>query len=397
MRPHDPLRIEMLLPSMARAGMEMVSASLARGLSKRGHEVGFTCTEEVGELGEQLMDEGYRVSVVPAPGLRPNVLPRELAPWLHRVAPDVVHVHGGLWLKGAQAARSAGVPRVMLTLHGIAPVQAWYLPLYYRLAVARADVVTAVTPTLEQHLLSVAGAPRHKLRLIVNGIPTERFAPGTRSPALRRALGIPADAPVAGNVARLHPVKNHELLLDAFALLLHRHPAAHLLLVGDGPQRVAVEEHAGRLGIAARVHITGVVPDSAPYLREMDVFALSSHIEGLSISLLEAMASGVPVVATAVGGTPLLLQEGACGRLVTPGDAAGVANAIGEILAGGKTVAAAVACARAIVLEHYSMERMVHAYEEAYLSPPTTPRGTGRSLVNRHDRDGMMSGRSRQS
>jgi glycosyltransferase involved in cell wall biosynthesis len=366
MRPRAPLRIEMLLPSMARAGMEMVSAALARGLSARGHEVGFTCTEEVGELGEQLVDEGFRVSVVPAPGLRPNVLPRELAPWLHRIAPDVVHVHGGLWLKGAQAGRRAGVPRVMLTLHGIAPVEAWYLPLYYRLAIARADVVTAVTPALERHLLRVAGVPRNKLRLIVNGIPTERFATAPRSPALREALGIPVDAPVVGNVARLHPVKNHELLLEAFARVRAHFPAAHLLLVGDGPRRAVIEERAGRLGMASYVHVTGVVPDSAPYLREMDVFALSSHIEGLSISLLEAMASGVPVVATSVGGTPMLLQDGACGRLTRPGDAEDLAAAVADALAGGPSVAATAASARALVHEHYSIERMVDAYEEAY-------------------------------
>jgi glycosyltransferase involved in cell wall biosynthesis len=359
------LRIEMMLPTMARAGMETVTATLGRELSRRGHEVGFTCILGIGEVGEDLEREGFRVANVPAPGLRPNLVPRELGGWLRQVRPDVVHIHSGLWLKGVQAARRASVPTVY-THHGVRPVEPWHMPWYNRVAARRTDRIVAVSESVRRYLIEVAGARADRVSVILNGVPTDRFRARSRSVELRQRLGIPRDAAVVGCVARLHPVKNHELLLDAFAIVRRSRSNAFLLLVGDGPLRAEVERRAAEHGLDAALRITGVVPDTAPLYNEMDVHVLASHVEGTSISLLEAMASEVPVVATAVGGNPALLDSGRLGRLVPPAHAHALAGSILELLEDTALRERLTAQALAELKRSYSVENMADCYEVVY-------------------------------
>jgi glycosyltransferase involved in cell wall biosynthesis len=369
------LRIEMLLPTMERAGMELVTAALGGALRERGHDVGFTCIEGIGDVGRDLAADGFRVSNVDAPGLRPNVFPRELGRWLGQVAPDVVHIHSGVWLKGAQGAHHAGVRGIVFTLHGIRPVEPWYLPWYNRLAALRTNRIVAVSESLQQYLLDVVGAPADRVQVIHNGVSTETFRPRQRSPGLRHELGVPEDAIVIGCVARLHPVKNHDLLVDAFARLRQHVPRAFLLLVGDGARRAEVEAQVARLGLHDAVRITGVLDSTAAVYNEMDVFALSSHIEGTSISILEAMAAGVPVVATAVGGNPALLGDGERGLLSPAGDAAAFAGTLLALLRDAPLRERLAERGREAVLRRYSVRSMAAAYEDAYAAALAMPRG----------------------
>jgi glycosyltransferase involved in cell wall biosynthesis len=364
----------MLLPSLPRAGMEVMAASLGRGLAERGHEVGFTCIAGPGQLGEELRDHGFRVSVVAAPGLRPNLFPAELGPWLRRLQPDIVHIHSGIWLKGAQAARHALVPRVVYTLHGILVVEPWHSRVLSWLAARRTDHIVAVSESLGRYLRAAVGAAAGKVHVIPNGVSTRRYAPGPRSPELRRALGIPDGACVVGNVARLQPEKNHELLLEAFGRLRRQHPLAFLLLVGDGNCRSHLEEKIDSLGMREHVRITGTVSDTAPIYNELDLFVLSSAIEGTSMSILEAMASGVPVVATAVGGTPELLGEGAFGVLVPAGEPAALAAAMANALADPAGTRTRSRAARERVFANYSEARMIQDYERVFLAGHLEPR-----------------------
>jgi glycosyltransferase involved in cell wall biosynthesis len=379
------LRIEMILPALPRAGMEMVAATLARSLVGHGHEVGFTCIEGPGLLGLELREQGFRVAVVPAPGLWPNVLPRGLATWLKEVGPDIAHIHSGVWLKAAQAARLAGVPGVVYTLHGIAPAEPWIMRTYNRVAAFRTDILVAVSDSLRQYLIERVGVPAEKVRLIHNGISTTAYRKQPRSPEFRHSLGIPAEAVIIGNVARLHPVKNHDLLLAAFQRVLRRTPGAYLLLVGDGQLRQHVEQTAEALQLAGRVCIAGLVPDTQPYLNEMDVFALSSHIEGTSMSILEAMACEVPVVATAVGGNPRLLRDGDLGLLTPAGDADALAAAITTVLQHPDATTLRTAAARQAVEQHYSEARMAADYEVLYTGTGGAARHEGTPAGMRTD------------
>ena len=360
-----PLRVELVLPYLVRGGMEMMVARLARALGLRGHAVGVTCTQFGGPLAGELENDGIRVSIVPALGLLSNARAPRLERWLRSVRPDVVHVHSGTWLKTARAARSAGVPRVVHTVHGLLDRERWPDALQKRLAARYTDHVVAVSEPLRQFIASQIARPAGSVHLIPNGIDTERFRPGHRTGMLRRKAGIPADGVVVGNVARLQDVKNHELLIGAFGGLARRLPNAHLVIVGEGPLRQSLTAQVERLGLGDRVHLIGAEADPAPLYREFDLYVLPSKAEGTSMSLLEAMASGTPVVATAVGGTPDLLGHGLRGRLVPPGDPGSLEQAMYDALADRSSRDRTITVRRDV--EHaYSEAAMVSAYERLY-------------------------------
>jgi glycosyltransferase involved in cell wall biosynthesis len=366
------LSIEMVIPTLHRAGMEVVTANLAQALRANGHEVGITCIEELGDLGLDLQASGFPVRLVSTPGVLPNFLPSRLSKWLRQRRPDVVHAHSGTWLKAICAARIAGVPRVILSAHGTETAAQWLMRQYQRYAGGRAAGVVAVSRPLQEYLTATLGVPARRVHYIPNGVlpvPVQADPP----PDHRRKLGIPEDAWVVGCVARLHPVKNHDLLIDAFDRLQREVPESFLLLVGDGPCRTSLEQRIRDRGLSGRVRITGVVPDPGSYLRCMQVKVLSSHSEGLSVSLLEAMATGLPVVATAVGGTPGLLEHGRLGTLVPPGDAAAFAAALADVCRAPEAFNDQVALARKTVSTKYSVAAMARAHEIVYTDGATFP------------------------
>jgi glycosyltransferase involved in cell wall biosynthesis len=360
----------MVLPTLERAGMEVMAANLARALVRRGHDVGFTCLERIGPLGQEMEEAGLRVTHVPAPGLLPNLLPGALRRWFRSFSPDVVHIHSGVWLKAAAGARAAGVPRVIGTLHGIYPDDPAWSRWVLRAAAARMDMLVAVSDSLRQFAQQMLHVRSDRTIFIPNGIPLSRFATRVRSAGFRRRVGIPEDRPVVGIVARLDPVKNHMLLLDAFARVHSERPDLFLLIVGDGPLRPAVERSARERGLQDSILVTGVVNDPAPYYHEMDVFVLPSAIEGLSMSILEALAAGVPIVATAVGGTPDLLAGGKYGRLVPPSDAGALAREVGLLLNDAQLRSHLATLGQDLIRQRYSDDSMAQAYEDVYLCSP---------------------------
>jgi sugar transferase (PEP-CTERM/EpsH1 system associated) len=380
MKTGAPLAVEMVLPSLEIGGMETMVATLAQALTAQGHRVGVTCLQQEGELAQEVRRAGIPVALVPCPGSAPLVQPHPgLRNHFAARAPDVVHAHNGVWAKAALAARAAGVRAVIHTAHGFTSDEPWFGDALRWWAGLRTDRVAAVSAPLREHLVRKARIPASRVVTIINGIDTTRFAPHGRSGILREALGIGPDIPLVGCVARLDPVKNLPLLLDAMTLLVRHVPDARLALVGDGPLRESLREQAKALGLDSRIVLAGKFPDTAPVYRDLDVFALPSVSEGTSISVLEAMASGTPVVATAVGGTPWLLGGGACGTLVPSGDGRALAEAIRSLLAdpiGRRRMAQA---ARERVLEEFGHAAMVCAYEKLYRQVA----GTGAGLIRR--------------
>lgn len=360
-----PLRIEMVAPSLAAGGMEVVILDLVEALAVRGHEVGVTCLVEEGALAGRFRDHGVRVEVVETPGTRTIVWPGRLKDWLREERVDVVHTHSGAWHKGARAARMAGVPGVVHTVHGLVPhLEPWFGAALRRLAGEWTDHVVVVSSPLIEFLTDVCGLSRSRVSHIANGIDVGRFTPERKdAPPVWPDLG---GGIAIGSVARLALEKNQALLLDGFARIANEIPNVHVVVLGEGPERENLESRARRLGIEHRVHLPGFSAATDLVYPQFEVFTLTSNAEGTSISLLEAMACGRPIVATDVGGNPETLGHGDAGLLVPARDPGALAEALKRLLGDSALRTSLGTLSRQRVLNAYSREAMALQYEELY-------------------------------
>ncbi|MEO7339008.1 MAG: glycosyltransferase family 4 protein [Caldimonas sp.] len=183
------------------------------------------------------------------------------------------------------------------------------------------------------HALGV-GANPGQVHLVTNGVDTDVFKPAVRTMAglLRQRFGIPAQAPVIGFVGRLSPEKGPDVFLRMALGVRQAHPEAHFLVVGDGPMRSQLKGFIELFDLSARVHLAGMQTDMPSVMGELDIFVSSSHSEAMPLALMEAMASGLPVIATRVGGVPDLLQHDVTGWLAHPGDYEGLASRAVDML-----------------------------------------------------------------
>jgi glycosyltransferase involved in cell wall biosynthesis len=368
-----PLRIEMVLPSLEPGGQELVVVRLARELKARGHDVGVTVTMEEGSLAAPLRDDGHDIALVPAPGLKTNWRAPSLITRFAQRRPDVVHVHSGVWLKAARAARAARTDRVIHTVHGLLDREPWYGDALKRLAARATDVVVAVSDPLHRYLVDDVRLQPSQVVTVINGVDTSTFHPGSKVGTLRQRLGIGADSIVVGHVARLAPIKNQILLIDAFAEFRRRCEDAHLIVVGDGPERAALEQRIRELSLDASAHLVGTFDDTAPLYREFDVFVLCSRAEGTSMSILESMATGVSVVATAVGGNPALLDNGSCGVLIPSENKEALVGALVRLATNETERASFARAGRRRAESTYSESKVVDQYVDLYYGARPTP------------------------
>jgi glycosyltransferase involved in cell wall biosynthesis len=278
----------------------------------------------------------------------------------------VVHAHSGVWSRAVAAASAARVRAVVATEHGLPEEDTWLTPALMRWSARSTAHVVAVSEALQGYLTRRVRLRPERVSVIVNGIDTDRYAPGPRDPGVRARLGVAAGRRVVGIVARFTPVKNHAFLLRAFAEVAAARPDVDLALVGAGPLQDDLQRMVAELGLAGRVLFPGLTADTAPVYREFDAFVLSSLSEGTSMSVLEAMASRLPIVATAVGGTPHLLDGGACGRLVPSNDVPALRTALLAVLDDAVASQGMADRARARVVEAFSHDRMVDRYEQLY-------------------------------
>jgi len=295
---------------------------------------------------------------------------RRLRRLLLEEKPDLVLTYNWGAFDMLLAARSTGFGRVLHHEEGFNEDEATSFK--RRRVFARRLVLPRVHRVVvpSRKLLSIATGlwklPAERVRLIPNGIRLASFTAAEGNPELRRRLGIPLDVLVAGAVGSLRPVKNYLRLLEAAAAV----PEAHVLLVGEGEERPALEARAARPDLAGRVHLAGYQADPAPFYRAMDVFALTSDSEQMPVCLLEAMASALPAVSTDVGDVKAILPPDQADFLAPPDGqaAAALARAISR-LAGDPAARRRLGAAnRRRVEEGFSFEAMCAAYREIYHS-----------------------------
>jgi glycosyltransferase involved in cell wall biosynthesis len=285
---------------------------------------------------------------------------------LHAFDPDVIHAHSGTWLAASVAKTRLRTPRLVFTDHGRYPPEPWIRARIERWCYRRTDELVAVTSALaryDREYLSLAADPA----VVLNGIDLRPFAvngTGIRE-RLRREWGVLPNDVLGLAIGRFAPVKNYNGMLRAIAAARVDAPALRLAILGTGVDEQAMRSLASELGIAERVHFLGFRRDVADCLRAADVFVNASHTEALPVSLLEAMAAGIPAVAPQIGGIPDALGIPPAGLLVPPGDSAALATALAH-LARDTTARTAMGALARQHSSRFAMDAFVEGYCRVY-------------------------------
>jgi glycosyltransferase involved in cell wall biosynthesis len=297
----------------------------------------------------------------------------ELRRVIRRVRPDIVHTHSSkAGILGRFAAASQRVPTVVHSIHGFgfgvhqaAPVRAAFLAAE-RAAARRTTAFIAVSRHNLEEGVRFGLFPAERARVIRSGIDLAAFRSHRGGEAVRREFGIPAAAPLVVQIACFKPQKAPERFVELAAALASRFPQAHFLLAGDGALRGDLERRRRDAGLDRRLHLPGWRTDIPALLDAATVVTLTSRFEGLPRVLVEALAAGVPVVATAVDGVPEVVRDGKNGFLVAPGDTGAMAARVGEIMddAG---LRAHLAARAPEGLEEFERDTMVRQQEALYL------------------------------
>jgi glycosyltransferase involved in cell wall biosynthesis len=264
-----------------------------------------------------------------------------------------LHSRIGADVMGGIAARRRGLP-VVHTRRVDNPEPRWLVAWKYRLH----DRVIAISEGIAR-VLRAEGLPAHKLRVVRSAVAAERYAVPRDPYRCRSELGLADDMPAIGVIAQLIERKGHRVLLDALPSVLAAHPRLRVLFFGKGPLAGVLQEQIDARGLAASVGLVGFRGDLAGLLPCLDIVVHPALMEGLGVSLLQAAAAGVPIVASAVGGIPEAVHDGVNGRLVPPNDPGRLAAALDELLGDPSLRRRLGEAGRRLVRETFSIEAMV--------------------------------------
>ena len=353
-------------------GMENGLVNLINRMPESAFRHAIACIEDYSDFRDRLRGDvevvALRRSRIGVWGVR-----RELFRLCRRLRPAILHSRGMSGLDALLPARAAGVRRHVYgehgwdvhDLHGTSRKSVWLRRLHSPLV----DRYLTVSKHLERYLIDTIGIAPERITQIYNGVDTDRFAP----PAARLDGVLPAEfagpgSVVIGTVGRIQPVKDQATLVRAFAGLARMPERGNLRLaiIGAGPLFDELRRLVDSLGIAGKAWLPGAVTNVPEVLRALDVFVLPSLAEGISNTILEAMATGLPIVATAVGGNVELVEEGRTGRFFEPGDAAALARLIAGYAADPVLRVAHARTARKVAVERFTLDTMVAQYQATY-------------------------------
>ena len=368
----DAVRVAFVLHMMQVAGAEVLVLETIRRLGGRITPT-VLCLDAIGELGERARAEGVPVlSFNRRPG-RDWRVARLMAGELRRRRVQVIHAHQytRFFYSALARAFAGGGPPLIFTEHGrhYPDVVGRGRRMTNRWLLSRAaNEVNAVCAFSAEALRSVDGFSAVPVGVIENGVDLDKYWSASDAGAARAAVGLDPAKRYILHVARFHPVKDHATLVTAFAALSASRPDVNLALAGDGPLRSSIEAAVRERGLEHRVLFLGVRQDVPALLRAATVFCLNSVSEAASLTLMEAMASGLPIVVTDVGGNPEIVRRGVDGLLVPRGDAAALAQALGDVLDDPALGARLGASAAARARQRYSIVRTVERYDDLYRS-----------------------------
>ena len=328
------------------------------------------CIADIGPLAARLPAAVRVIDLSKELKKRDRFFVWRLSALLRKLEPDIVHSRNWAAIEAVVAAWLAGVPVRIHGEHGRTAsdpqgrnprrkaIRRLISPLVHRFV--------TVSDDLHRWMTAEVGVPARKVLRIHNGVDVERFSDGGFADG-RRALGLPQDDVVIGAVGRLESVKDHMTLLEAFARIGNRE-RCRLVIVGEGKLRPELEARADREDLRGRVHLLGERLSVPELLKGFNIYAISSIAEGISNTLLEAMATGLPIVATCAGGNSELVEHDVNGKMVAVGDAGGLADALSVYLDDPQLAAQHGIASRRRAVERFSLPSMAAQYRDLYLS-----------------------------
>ncbi|VAX36128.1 FIG00929567: hypothetical protein [hydrothermal vent metagenome] len=336
-------------------GLERLLSDFSRLHNKEQFHLDFVAMKSVGKFADEIQENHCRVTQLQATGRWKQIY--ELTRFLKENQIDVVHTHNTYpHINATIAARWAGVPVVVNTRHGQRLGHGWKSRQQYRIASWLADCIVNVSDDAARLCEKTDGIAKKKVTRIWNGIDLEKFT-----------FTGPQQKPTAISVARLSPEKDFATLLQAVAIVVRNIPDFQLTMVGDGQERSSLEQLTAELHLSGHVQFLGDRSDVPQLLAQAGFFVSSSLSEGISLTLLEAMAVGLPIVATAVGGNPEIVEEGNTGMLVPSAHPKKLAEAIITMCQQQSHWQTMGEQGRERVATHFEIRRMIKDYEKLYL------------------------------
>ncbi|NQV27608.1 MAG: glycosyltransferase [Rhodopirellula sp.] len=337
-------------------GLERLLVEFGTNRDGERFETSFVALDGMGAPAEELQQQGHHVECVADLVSGKLARLRRLTKIFRDGQFDVVHTHNTLaHFYGAIAARLAGVPVVVNTQHGRGCGKSWKAKLQFRLANRLTDRVVGVSEDAAKLCRNDDARSADRTIALWNGVDLDRFE-----------YRGPSTQPVAISVARLSPEKDFATLLRATWILIKDRPDFRLKIVGDGAERQKLEQLADDLSLNHHVEFLGERSDISKLLPQAGFFVSSSRTEGISLTLLEAMSVGLPVVTTRVGGNPEIVVDGKTGRLVSPDSPEELALAMRDLLQDQEAWPVYGELARQRVEQHFNVRNMVRQYEDLY-------------------------------
>ena len=362
----EKIHIHHVLLSLQPGGLENGVVNVVNRLDPEKFRSSVCCLRTTGEFAKRIIRSDASVHEMRSSGGNDWRLPFKLARLFARTKTDIVHTRNAeSFYYGFLGAKLARVPTLIHSEHGRTFNDRELRYRLQRLFSLGTDAIFSVSAQLRQDLIAKVGIDPSRIDILYNGVDLSKFG-AIDSQAIRRSISAMPEDFVIGSVGRLVAVKNYDLLIRALARI--GHPRAIVVLVGEGPERNRLEATAAAYGVSDRVRFLGHRNDVHELLAAMDVFVLPSISEGMSNTLLEAMASRLPVVASNVGGNPEIIRDGLDGFLFESNDEGALTAKLRELINSETQRMRLARCARIRIEDKFSIDVMIARYEKLYQS-----------------------------
>lgn len=367
------IKILYLQPTLGLGGgAEELRWTILKYINKEKYDIRLCCLVEKGEIGQEIENLGFRVDVIGTSQRLSNILSFFLIwNYLKRNKFDLIQTClPAPNLYGRLAALFARVPHIISEEHSYYerynPRFGFLFRLIDRMLARYTDKIISCSDIVKQRLAKEEKIPEDKFLTIHNGIDVKKFMIDCLKKQARVKLGLDPDAPIIGCIGSFAPRKGHIYLLQAMQAVLDAYPETKLLLLGGGPSKKEMEDFVRQRGLGDSVHFLGRRRDIPLILKALDILVSPSIKEALAINLIEAMYTGLPCVATNIGGTPELVIDGQTGILVTPANPEALARAIKELIDKPDLAKKYGEAGRKRVLEGFTMDRYIEKLENLY-------------------------------